>query len=102
MEKQTVFPLVGQKDLMAWVPSDPLRPSVIVGLDPEGKVARWTSPASADRPARTYFAYAGDHYSGIRKNGYHYCNGCHTGHTFLKLDTKERIGESTWGLFPVK
>lgn len=98
-ERQLVSPLLLDDDLRAWIPSDPLRPSVIVGLDPQGKVARWTSPASGDRPARTYFAYAGDHYSGIRKNGYHYCNGCHTGHTFMTLDAKERTDEPGLNLF---
>ena len=92
-EKQLVLPLVAKDDLRAWVPSDPLRPSVLVGLDDKGKVARWIAEASGDRPARTYFAYAGDHYSGIRSNGYHYCNGCHTGHTYTVLDPKERIGK---------
>jgi hypothetical protein len=101
-EKQVVLPLAGKDALSAWVPSDPLRPSVLVGLDDEGKVARWTGVAAGDRPARTYFAYAGDHYSGIRPGGYHYCNGCHTGHTFTVLDPKERTGESRLGIFPVK
>ena len=93
-EKQMVLPVVGQDALRAWVPSDPLRPSVLVGLDDEGKVARWTGEASGHRPTRTYHAYAGDHYSGIRANGYHYCNGCHTGHTFTVVDPTERTGSS--------
>jgi hypothetical protein len=97
-----VVPLVGNNALKAWVPSDPLRPSVLVGLDAQGKVARWTGTASGHRPARTYFAHAGDHYSGIRTNGYHYCNGCHTGHTFVVLDPRERTDESPPGTFPVK
>ena len=50
-------------------------------------------------PSRTYFAYAGDHYSGIRPNGYHYCNGCHTGHTFIVLDPTERTGKSNLDRF---
>ena len=101
-EKQVVSPLVGSDDLRAWVPSDPLRPSVLVGLDDHGKVARWTGAASGHRPERTYFAYAGDHYSGIRPNGYHYCNGCHTGHTFTVLDPTERTGTSRLEIFPAK
>jgi hypothetical protein len=101
-EKRVVAPLVGGEALRAWAPSDPLRPSVLVGLDERGKVARWIAEASGDRPKRTYFAYAGDHYSGIRPNGYHYCNGCHTGHTFTVLDPTERLGESGYELFPVK
>ena len=101
-EKQSVLPVTGGDDIMAWVLSDPLRPAVLVGQDKEGKVARWEGAAKGDRPARTYFAYAGDHYSGIRSNGYHYCNGCHTGHTFIVLDTKERTDEPRFGAFPVK
>ena len=93
-EKQVQYPLVGKDELNVWVPSDPLKPSVLVGQDEHGKVARWTSMASKDLPERTYFAYAGDHYSGVRQNGYHYCNGCHTGHTFTVVDPKERIGKS--------
>jgi hypothetical protein len=92
-KKQVVLPVVANNAFRAWVPTDPLRPSVLVGLDAQGKVARWTAEASGDRPARTYLAHAGDHYSGIRTNGYHYCNGCHTGHTFTVLDPRERIGE---------
>jgi hypothetical protein len=67
-----------------------------------GKVAQWSGVATADRPARSYFAYAGDHYSGIREDGYHYCNGCHTGHTFVVLDPRERTGESRPETFPAK
>jgi len=101
-EKQAVLPLVGKDDLLGWVPSDPLRPSVLVGLDAQGKVARWTGSASGNRPARTYFAYAGDHYSGFRPNGYHHCYGCHTGHTFTRLDTQERTDESRFEIFRSK
>ena len=36
------------------------------GWTTDGKVARWAGEASGNRPARTYFAYAGDHYSGVR------------------------------------
>jgi hypothetical protein len=92
-EKQVVLPLDGKDAFRAWVPSDPLKPSVLVGLDDQGKVARWITAASGDRPARTYFAYAGDHYSSVRKYGDQYCNGCHTGHSFISLDTKERTGK---------
>jgi hypothetical protein len=92
-EKQAVLPLLDSNAFRGWVPTDPLKPSVLVGIDTEGKVARWTGAASGDRPARNYFAYAGDHYSGIRPNSYQYCNGCHTGHTFLVLDTMERAGK---------
>ena len=101
-EKRVTVPLVGKDALRAWVPSDPLRPSVLVGLDGGGKVAHWTGVAAENRPAKDYFAYAGDHYSGIRPSGYHYCNGCHTGHTFTVLDTKERTGRSPLEILSAK
>ncbi len=94
-EKQAVVPVMNEDDLIAWVPSHPINPSVLVGLDEQGKIARWRGTSSTSRPSRTYFAYAGDHYSGVRTNGYHYCNGCHTGHTFTVLDPTERTAPWT-------
>jgi hypothetical protein len=93
-EKLTVHSLKEGRALVGWVPSDPLAPTVLVGLDAEGKVAKWagTLTDKAGRPA-TYFAYAGDHYSGLRASGYHYCNGCHTGHTFTSANPRERRKE---------
>jgi hypothetical protein len=60
-------------------------------LDGSGRVFEWASPArdAAGRSA-TFLAIAGDHYSGTRPNGYHFCVGCHTGHTFLPADVRER------------
>jgi hypothetical protein len=90
-EKLLVAPVSSQGALRVWIPSDPLTPTVLVGLDATGKVATWTGPtrdASGHTP--TYVAFAGDHYSGTRPNGYHYCNGCHTGHTFDIADIRER------------
>ena len=92
-EKRLVHPLPSKDDLRAWLPSDPLKPSVLVGLDAQGKVAKWDGVATPERPARSYFAYAGDHYSGVRPNSYNYCNGCHTGHTFNVIDPTERVDE---------
>ena len=94
-----MLPVKGQDQLTGWVPSDPLRPSVLVGLDDMGKVARWIGQPSGNRPPRTYFAFAGDHYSGIRPNGYQYCNGCHTGHTFIVIDPTERAEKASIDLF---
>jgi hypothetical protein len=67
-------------------------PTVLAGLDAQGKVAKWsgTVPDAAGRPV-VYLAYAGDHYSGTRAGGYHYCNGCHTGHTFEYVDIREKV-----------
>jgi hypothetical protein len=55
-----------------------------VGLDRDGKIASWPGRAadSTGRKAQ-FFAYAGDHYSGMRPRSYHFCIGCHPGHTFL-------------------
>ncbi|MGL4553194.1 MAG: hypothetical protein ACRC33_18675 [Gemmataceae bacterium] len=63
-------------------------PVVLAGFDGEGRVAQWTNGAKdgAGRQARSV-AYAGDHYSGIRPGGFHFCTGCHTGHSIL--DTNE-------------
>src|SRR5262249_37720362 len=71
-EKLLVAPLNRAGELVTWVPSDPLTPIVLAGLDADGKVARWTATAkeTAGRNG-IYFALAGDHYSGIRANGYH-------------------------------
>lgn len=91
-EKLLVTPLDGQGVLRAWVPADPLTPTVLAGLGGDGRVFRWTGTAadSAGR-AGTYYAVAGDHYSGTRPNGYHFCIGCHTGHTFITADITERV-----------
>ena len=90
-EKLMVAPVSPGGHLRTWVPSDPLAPVVLAGLDATGNVARWTG-TTKDAAGRspTYVAYAGDHYSGVRANGYHYCNGCHTGHTFDIADIRER------------
>ena len=94
-EKRMVLPLLGPDTFTGWVPSDPLRPSVLVGLDENGKVARmgraWRPPIVragpiSPTPATTTAA------SG--PNGYHYCNGCHTGHTFTVVDPTERTEKS--------
>jgi hypothetical protein len=76
--------------LNTWVPSDPTMTTVLAGLDEKGKIARWSSqsPVSA---GRTFFAYAGDHYSSVRPNGYHHCVGCHTGHSFNPAEVREKI-----------
>ncbi len=85
-ERLMVVPLDAEGMLRAWLPSDPLMPTVLAGLDADGKVARW-----AGGRAVTYDALAGDHYSGTRAGGYHYCNGCHAGHTYTSLDPRERL-----------
>jgi hypothetical protein len=61
-ERLTAVPLDAEGMLRAWLPSDPLMPTVLAGLDADGKVARW-----AGSRAETYDALAGDHYSGTRE-----------------------------------
>jgi len=91
-EKLLVAPLDANGHLKAWLPADPLMPVVIAGLGGDGKVFKWTARA-ADGAGRvgTYYALAGDHYSGVRAGGYHFCIGCHTGHTFITADVRERV-----------
>jgi hypothetical protein len=90
-EKLLVVPLESDGALRAWLPSNPLIPTVSAGLDRDGKIARWTGTATdANGGQATYYAFAGDHYSDTRINGYHYCNGCHTGHTYTSVDLRER------------
>ncbi|MDY3554472.1 hypothetical protein R5W24_003596 [Gemmata sp. JC717] len=89
-EKLAVAPLNAEGKLFAWAPADPLTPLVLVGLTAEGRVAKWAASAGAGGPAPMFYAIAGDHYSAARPNGYHYCTGCHTGHTFAPADVRER------------
>jgi len=91
-EKLLVSPLDKYGFLDTWIPANPLMPVVIAGLDEEQKVFKWSSKATdSDGRAGTYYAIAGDHYSGVRAGGYHFCLGCHTGHTFITLDVTERL-----------
>jgi hypothetical protein len=91
-EKLAVVPLDEQQQVKTWVPADPLMPTVLAGLGEDGKVFRWSSRAKdAAGKSATFYAYAGDHYSGTRPGGYVFCNGCHTGHTFLRIDPTERV-----------
>src|SRR5262249_56346345 len=90
-ERLLAVPRSERGALRALVPAMGRSASVLAGLDENGKVAKWTSSArdSAGRSA-TFFAIAGDHYSGVRPDGYHFCLGCHTGHTFIPADVRGR------------
>jgi hypothetical protein len=90
-EKLLVAPVDHMEYVKTWVPADPLTPTVLTGLGADGKVVRWTA-AAKDAAGRSgsYYAYAGDHYSGMKPNGYVFCNGCHAGHTFVAIDPTER------------
>jgi hypothetical protein len=86
-------PLDNAGALQDWVPSDPMSPTVLAGLDTAGKVVRCSGKAKdAKGRVASWVAFAGDHYSAARPDGYHYCNGCHAGHTFTSLGTREREG----------
>jgi hypothetical protein len=59
-------------------------PTVLAGFDNEGKVLRWTTKATDRNGTRaTFYAFAGDHYSGARPGARHFCIGCHPGHSGL-------------------
>jgi hypothetical protein len=91
-KKLAVIPIDPEEGALdKWVPSDPLMTTVIAGLDNKGKIAKWMSKRDLDQ--RTFYAYAGDHYSQIRPKGFHYCNGCHTGHTFHSSNVREKLGK---------
>jgi len=91
-EKLLEAPVNEMEHVKTWVPADPLTPTVLTGLGADGKVVRW-SAAAKDAAGRSgsYYAYAGDHYSGMKPNGYVFCNGCHAGHTFTTIDPTERV-----------
>lgn len=60
----------------------PGAPTVLAGFDADGHVAHWKSAAKNKEGNRaTYYAFAGDHYSGARPGFTHFCTGCHTGHS---------------------
>lgn len=90
-EKLLVAPLDERGTLKAWVPANPLMPTVLAGLGGDGKVFKWSGGTGPNGRKATFYALAGDHYSGTRANGYHFCVGCHTGHTFIKADIAERV-----------
>jgi hypothetical protein len=90
-KKLLVAPAMGRDgSLFTWVPSDQTMTTVLAGLDQEGKIAQWSSQ-SIMSAQRTFFAYAGDHYSQVRVNGYHHCVGCHAGHSYATADIRERV-----------
>lgn len=76
--------------LITWVPYDPGMTIVLAGLDEHHQIAQWSSQAKVSA-GRNFLAYAGDHYSQVRINGYHHCVGCHTGHSFTSADIRERV-----------
>jgi hypothetical protein len=65
-------------------------PTLLVGLGPDGKVASAVGAPDAKGNRGTFYAVAGDHVSGTRAGGYHFCTGCHAGHTFPGKGSGER------------
>jgi hypothetical protein len=79
-----------QGSFFGWSPADPTMTTVLAGLDEQGKIAQWSSQSEISA-GRTFLAYAGDHYSQVRSNGYHHCIGCHAGHSYNPADIQERM-----------
>lgn len=88
-EKLLVSPLEN-RGFQAWIPADPMLPTVLAGLGADGKVVKWSGAKDSAGRAGLFYAVAGDHYSGTRSNGYHFCTGCHSGHTYIPADIAER------------
>lgn len=89
-EKLLTAPLDEMGQLRTWAPADPSVPTVLAGLGADGKVFQWKGGKDKSGRYASFFAIAGDHYSGTRKDGYHYCLGCHVGHTYIPADITER------------
>jgi len=56
-------------------------PTMLVGLDANGMVATVEGAADSQGRRGLFYASAGDHVSGVRAGGYHFCTGCHAGHS---------------------
>ena len=90
-EKLTTVPLDNNGLLKTWIPARPHMPTVLAGLDDSGRIAETPGVADSQGTRGRYFAIAGDHYSGTRVRGYHFCLGCHTGHTFIETTIREKV-----------
>ncbi|MBC7855881.1 MAG: hypothetical protein IAF94_20835, partial [Pirellulaceae bacterium] len=74
------FPLDTQGGINTWLPSG--MSTVLAGVNAEGEIARWSTAAQDSQGKQaTFFAFAGDHYSGTRAGMHHFCLGCHPGHS---------------------
>jgi hypothetical protein len=75
-------PIVNEREFQTWLPVG--APTVLVGVDENGNVASWTSKATDSQGAKAkVYAFAGDHYSGLRGGQSQHCIGCHPGHSGL-------------------
>ncbi|MGF1580063.1 MAG: hypothetical protein ACFCD0_11940 [Gemmataceae bacterium] len=77
-------------EFVTWLPTT--SPTVLAGFDETGHIVSWTSKAKdSTGHSGQFYAFAGDHYSGIGKGIRHLCTGCHAGHSgngFAKYDEK--------------
>ena len=64
-ERLLVSPFQRGRSLAQRLPSDPLMPTALAGLDADGKVARWNRRGSGLGRPGVYSANAGDHTNGI-------------------------------------
>lgn len=63
-------------------------PTMLVGVGEDGRVVKWRSPAQDSSARRaTFYAFAGDHYSGLRVDRFNTCIGCHSGHSGIFRDS---------------
>lgn len=88
LEKLHEAPLTGPNTLKTTLPVG--APTLLVGVGPDGKVASAVGTADAKGNRGKFYAFAGDHVSGTRPGGYHFCTGCHAGHTFPGPPSPER------------
>ena len=74
------FPLDKQGGINTWLPAG--IPTVLAGVNSKGEIATWTTAAKDSQGQQaTFYAFAGDHYSGVRAGMHHFCLGCHPGHS---------------------
>jgi hypothetical protein len=66
-------------------------PTLLVGIGPDGKAASVIGGADAKKNRGKFYAYAGDHVSGTKPGAYHFCTGCHAGHTVNNPDLREKL-----------
>lgn len=63
-------------------------PTMLVARDEDGQIVKWSSPAVDSRGRQaSFYAFAGDHYSGLRLNRSNVCVGCHSGHSGIFRQT---------------
>lgn len=89
LEKLFEAPVSASGAIRASLPTG--SPTLLVGVGPDGKVAAAAGAADRAGTRGKFYAFAGDHVSGVRPNGYHFCTGCHAGHTVAGGLVPERV-----------